>query len=168
MLTVRDLNFFSVGRLSSTSISFTMLSSWVRCLFSLDVFGSFSSISVSANIKLVYYYFDCLIISILINLIDSNSQECQQMSKKLLYTSVSILLGMKEVFLVIFVFSVAFFSIFAFWFWCHFPLTLCDYPLWFYMKLTGRFIPCRFASLHLSLTRPRKCKQKLSRLFIPF
>lgn len=78
MLTVRDLSFFSVGRLSSTSISFTMLSSWVRCLFSLDVFGSFSSISVSANIKLVYYYFDCLIISILINLIDSNSQECQQ------------------------------------------------------------------------------------------
>lgn len=116
MLTVRDLSFFSVGRLSSTSISFTMLSSWVRCLFSLDVFGPFSSISVSANIKLVYYYFDCLIISILINLIDSNSQECQQMSKKLLYTSVSILLGMKEVFLVIFVFSVAFFSIFAFWF----------------------------------------------------
>lgn len=57
MLTVRDLSFFSVGRLSSTSISSTMLSSWVRCLFSLDVFGSFSSISVSANIRLVYYYF---------------------------------------------------------------------------------------------------------------
>lgn len=72
MLTERDLSFFRVGRLSSTSISSTMLSSWVFCLFSLDVFaGSFSSISVSAK-YLEYYYFNNFY---LINLINSNSQE---------------------------------------------------------------------------------------------
>lgn len=113
MLTVRDLSFFRVGRLSSTSISSTMLSSWVFCLFRLDVFGSFSSISVSAKYLVYYYLFDNFYFN------KSDIFKFTRMLKSeqvIIYTSVPILLGMKEVFLVIFVFSVAFLSIFAFWF----------------------------------------------------
>lgn len=74
MLIVRDFSFFSVGRLLLIFILFIMFSLWVRCFFSLDVFGLFFLIFVFVNIKLVYYYryFDCLIIFILINLIYLN------------------------------------------------------------------------------------------------
>lgn len=72
MLIVRDFSFFSVGWLLLIFILFIMFSLWVCCFFSLDVFGLFFLIFVFVNIKLVYYYFDCLIIFILINLIDLN------------------------------------------------------------------------------------------------
>lgn len=116
MLTVRDLSFLMVGRLTSTSISSLTLSSCVFCLFSFTEFlTSLSSISVSKckNSRNKVQWDN---LNFLFNLVTQSV--CIWY---FFHTCVSIfILRVKEIFLVIFVFPVTFGPVRAFLFRCHY------------------------------------------------